>query len=62
MKNHPKVLVCDPINAEGVKKLEKVGFTVDVKPTISSDELKKTVSNYDVLIVRSRTKVTKVII
>jgi len=62
LKNHPKVLVCDPIDAEGVKKLEKVGFTVDVKPTISSDELKKTVSNYDVLIVRSRTKVTKVII
>ena len=62
MKNHPKVLVCDPIDAEGVKKLEKVGFTVDVKPTISSDELKKTVSNYDALIVRSRTKVTKEII
>ena len=62
MKNHAKVLVCDPIDAEGVKKLEKAGFTVDVKPTISSDELKKTVSNYDALIVRSRTKVTKVII
>ena len=62
MKNHPKVLVCDPIDAEGVKKLEKAGFTVDAKPTISSDELKKTVSNYDALIVRSRTKVTKEII
>ena len=62
MKNHAKVLVCDPIDAEGVKKLEKAGFTVDVRPTISSDELKKTVSNYDALIVRSRTKVTKEII
>jgi D-3-phosphoglycerate dehydrogenase len=62
LTNPVKVLVCDPIDAEGVKKLEKAGFTVDVNPTISSDELKKTVSNYYVLIVRSRTKVTKEII
>ena len=62
MKNHPKVLVCDPIDSEGVKKLEKAGFKVDVKPTISNDELNKIVSKYDALIVRSRTKVTKEII
>jgi len=62
LKNHARVLVCDPIDPEGLKRLEKVGFIVDEKPTISSDELKKIVSNYDALIVRSRTKVTKEII
>jgi D-3-phosphoglycerate dehydrogenase len=44
---------------EGIQKLKEAGFTIDVKPTIAPDELKKTVSNYDVLIVRSRTKMTK---
>ena len=59
MKQNIKILICDPMENEGIQKLEGAGFTVDVKPTITSEELKKTVSNYDVLIVRSRTKVTK---
>jgi len=62
LKPSIKVLVCDPIDNEGIKKLEKAGFNVAIKTTISNDELKKTVSNYDVLIVRGRTKVTKEII
>jgi len=62
LKNRAKVLVCDPIAPEGVEILEKAGFTVDEKPIISSDELKETLSNYEVLIVRSRTKVTKEIL
>jgi D-3-phosphoglycerate dehydrogenase len=57
-----KILVCDSIDNEGIQKLEKAGFTVDVKPTIAADELKKIVPNYNVLVVRSRTKVTKEII
>ena len=59
MKSSVKVLVCDPMENEGIQKLKEAGFTIDVKPTIAPDELKKTVSNYDVLIVRSRTKMTK---
>jgi len=59
LKNSAKILVCDPIENEGIQKLKDAGFTVETKPTITADELKKTVSNYDVLIVRSRTKVTK---
>jgi len=59
LKTSIKVLVCDPIDNEGIKKLEKAGFNVTIKTTISNDELKTTVSNYDVLIVRGRTKVTK---
>jgi len=62
MKQSIKVLVCDPLEDEGIQKLKEAGFTVDVKPTITPDELKKTVSNYDALIVRSRTKVTKEIL
>lgn len=62
MKPKPRVLVCDTVDQEGMKRLEKAGFKVDVKPTISGSELKKTVSNYEALIVRSRTKVTKEIL
>jgi len=57
-----KVLVCDSIDNEGIEKMEKAGFQVDIKPHIPSDELRKTVSNYEVVIVRSRTKVTKEIL
>ena len=42
--------------------MRQAGFQVDVNPTISSRQLRKIVSNYDALIVRSRTKVTKEII
>jgi D-3-phosphoglycerate dehydrogenase len=62
MKPKAKVLVCDPIHEEGIKKLRQAGFEVDVKPTISHEELRNAVSNYSALIVRSRTKVTKEII
>jgi len=53
-----RVLVCDPIHREGIEKLEEAGFEVDVIPTISYEQLKEVVSEYDALIVRSRTKVT----
>jgi len=59
LKPNLRILVCDPIDEEGIRKLQKAGFKVDVKPTITPIELKKTVSNYDALIVRSRTKVKK---
>ncbi len=62
LKRKIKVLVCDPIDAVGIEKLEQAGFEVDIKPQISGEELKNAVSNYNVLVVRSRTKVTKEII
>jgi len=62
LRKHAKVLLCDPIDQEGLKKLKKAGFTVDALPTISNDELKQKISDYEILIVRSRTKVTKGII
>ncbi|MCW4021529.1 MAG: D-2-hydroxyacid dehydrogenase [Candidatus Bathyarchaeota archaeon] len=57
-----KVLVCDPIDAKGAEKLKLEGFEVDVKPSIIAEELKKIIHEYDALIVRSRTKVTRDII
>jgi D-3-phosphoglycerate dehydrogenase len=59
MRNRVRVLVCDPIHPEGIEKLKKAGVAVDVKPMITADELMKIVSDYHVLIVRSRTKITK---
>ena len=58
MQSGVRVLVCDPIHREGIEKLEEAGFQVDVNPTISNEQLKEAVSEYDALIVRSRTKVT----
>jgi D-3-phosphoglycerate dehydrogenase len=57
-----KILVCDPIDAEGVKRLRQVGFEVDNKPSIDEAELEKVISDYDVIVVRSRTKVAKQLI
>ena len=62
MKSKPRILVCDSVHEEGIEKLKRAGFEVHVNPTITSEQLTKTVSNYDALIVRSRTKVTKEII
>ncbi|MFQ5836473.1 MAG: hydroxyacid dehydrogenase [Candidatus Bathyarchaeia archaeon] len=59
MKSKTKILVCDSIHEEGIEKLKQAGFEVDVNPTITPERLTKIVSNYDALIIRSRTKVTK---
>jgi len=62
LKPTMKILVCDPIHLDGIERLKRAGFTVDVKPTISDEEVKNLVSMYDVLVVRSRTKVTTEVI
>jgi len=57
-----KILVCDPIDAEGVQKLRDEGFEVNAKPSIVKEELEKTIPEYDAIVVRSRTKVSRHII
>ena len=57
-----KVIVCDAIDEIGVTILKKAGLVVDYKPEISSDELLTTVEQFNVIIVRSRTKITKKVI
>jgi len=54
-----RVLVCEPIAEEGVKILEENGFKVDLKLEISKEELARIIEDYDALIVRGRTKVTR---
>lgn len=56
-----KVLVTDKINEAAGKIIEK-SAEVDFLPTMSEDELVKIIPNYDALMVRSQTKVTKPII
>ncbi|MDO8603682.1 MAG: phosphoglycerate dehydrogenase [Candidatus Omnitrophota bacterium] len=58
-----KILVSDPLAQEGVDILKKVKeFQVDVKHKLPPEELKKIIKDYDALLVRSETKVTKDII
>jgi D-3-phosphoglycerate dehydrogenase len=57
-----KVLVADPIADEAIELMRKEGLEVDVRTDISHEELLNIIENYDALIVRSRTKVTKEVI
>ena len=56
-----KVLVTDKLNEAGLNILKQVA-DVDYKPGISSEDLKKIIKNYNALLIRSQTKVTKEII
>jgi len=58
-----KILVSDPLSEEGLKILKEVKeFQVDVKTELKPEVLKEIIKDYDALIVRSATKVTKDII
>ena len=58
-----KILVSDPLSEEGLKILRDVKeFQVEVKTDLKSEALKEVIKDYDALIVRSATKVTKDII
>jgi len=54
-----KLLVSDPLSEEGLKILTESGIPVDVKPGLSEDELCAVIGEYDGLIIRSGTTVTK---
>lgn len=53
------VLIADTVDKECPARLRAAGFQVTEDFEISPDDLKKKIGSYDVLIVRSRTKVTK---
>ena len=58
-----RILISDPLAKEGIEVLKKVKeFSVDVKLKLPLDELKKIIKDYDCLLVRSGTKVTKEVI
>jgi len=52
-----KLLVCDSISAKAVEEMRALGVTVDVRDTITPEELTEVIGDYDAIVVRSRTKV-----
>jgi len=62
MQVEGKVIICDTIDTRGITVLKKAGLIVEYKPDIESDELLSSVKDCDVIIVRSRTKITKKVI
>ncbi len=57
-----KVLVCDKLGEDGVSLMADAGLEVDVKLDMKPEGLKETVRDYDVVIVRSKTKITEEIL
>ncbi len=62
MQVEGRIIICDAIDEIGITILKKAGLIVDYKPDIQHDELITSVKDCDVIIVRSRTKITKDII
>ncbi len=57
--NKKRVIITDPVHADGIKMLKAAGFTVDERIGESPSMLKELVQDYDILIVRGATKVTR---
>ncbi|MFW9942922.1 MAG: hydroxyacid dehydrogenase [Candidatus Thorarchaeota archaeon] len=53
-----KILISDKLEEDGIKIFEDNGFEVIKKFTITHDELKKEIKDYDGIVIRSRTKLT----
>lgn len=56
------VLICDEVDPILNKVLTENGLDVSYEPEITSDQLKEKISNYNIVIVRSRTTLTKDIV
>ncbi len=54
-----KILISDPIAAQGIDLLKNRGYEVDVKPGLSESQLVQIIPEYAGLIVRSGTQVTE---
>ncbi len=52
-----KILICDKTENEAIERMRKAGILVDVRDDISAEELLNVLSDYDGMVVRSRTKV-----
>ena len=57
-----KLLIADPTDSEAISYLKNHNIEVTYQPEISADNLFSQITNYDALMVRSRTKVTKDVI
>jgi D-3-phosphoglycerate dehydrogenase len=57
-----KVLICDKTEASALDALRAAGIEVDNRPTITPEELVRDAAQYDGMVVRSRTRITKEVI
>ena len=58
----PKILISDAMSNVAQKIFEKNNISVDVKTGLSEDDIVKIIPEYDGMVVRSATKVTKKIL
>ncbi len=59
MSMNQSVLVCDQVAPILNEILQKNGLQITYEPEITPDQIKEKISNFDIVIVRSRTKITK---
>ncbi len=59
--NRPRILIADPVAQEGIDLLRTVG-RVDVRTGLKPGEIIAAIGDYDALVVRSETKVTRPVI
>jgi len=57
-----RALICDRIAEDGIELLRGAGLSVEIEPSIDREQLLDKVETYHILVVRSRTQVTREII
>ena len=59
MSLEQSILICDQVNPTLNEILEKNGLKITYEPEITPEQISEKIENFDVVIVRSRTKITK---
>ena len=59
MSQNQSVLICDQVNPKLNEILEKNGLQITYEPEITPDQIAEKIGTYEVVVVRSRTKITK---
>lgn len=59
MSMNQSVLICDQVSPILNEILQKNGLKITYEPEITPDQIKEKIGNYEIVIVRSRTKITK---
>ena len=59
MSINQSVLICDQVNPTLNEILEKNGLQITYEPEITPEQIAEKIGNYEVVVVRSRTKITK---
>ena len=62
MSLNQSVLICDQVNPKLNEILEKNGLQITYEPEITPAQIAEKIGNFDVVVVRSRTKITKELI